>query len=122
MRLRPPTLAEGAISIASRSLVTSYDKGMRAREQLLITVYGLPRLTEMKSMKSPKRGQSVMNLGRTAAAPCPRLHRKHSYDAAKNTLLYRCTVISKIITSVSLVLCIFRQTVILCYTRCPGEQ
>ena len=44
---------------------------MHGREQLLITVDGLPRLTEMKSMKSFKRG----------------LHRKHSYDAANNIRL-----------------------------------
>ena len=37
---------------------------MRGREQLLITVDGLPRLTEMKSTKSLKRGQnSVMEAG-----------------------------------------------------------
>ena len=39
---------------------------MRGREQLLITVDGLPRLTEMKSIKkSLKCGQSVMNMDRT---------------------------------------------------------
>ena len=52
---------------------------------LLITVDGLPRLTEIKSMKPLKREQSVMNLGQTAAVPCPKLHRGHSYDEAKKS-------------------------------------
>ena len=42
---------------------------MRRREQLLKTVdVGLPCLTEMKSMKSLKRGQSVTETGRTDGA------------------------------------------------------
>ena len=49
---------------ALRSLATSCDKVMRGREQLLITVDGLPLLTEMKSMKSLKCGQSVTKTGR----------------------------------------------------------
>jgi len=32
-------------------------------EQLLITIDGIPRLTEMKSMKSLKRGRSVIEAG-----------------------------------------------------------
>ena len=76
---------EGVISIAlSQSLATSCDKGMHGREQLLITVEGLPRLTEMKLMKSLKRGQSVMEAGTADGVAVPRLHRKYSYDAAKN--------------------------------------
>ena len=50
---------------------------------MLIMVDGLPRLTEMKSMKSHKRMQSVTKTGRPAA-PYQRLHRKYFYDAAKN--------------------------------------
>jgi len=48
-------------------MATSCDKGMHRREQLLITVDdGLPHMTEMKSMKSLKRGQWMTEIGRTA--------------------------------------------------------
>ena len=60
---------------------------MRRREQLLITVDdGLPRLTEMKSMKSLKRGQWVTETGRWRRRNNS-VHRKYSYDAAKNPII-----------------------------------
>ena len=45
---------------------------MRGREQLLITVDGRPRLTGMKSMKSLKRGQSVMEAGTADGGTVPK--------------------------------------------------
>ena len=56
---------------------------MRGRQQLLITVEGLPRLTEMKSMKSLRREQSVMEAG-TAADGGARRAQGCIVSAAKN--------------------------------------